>query len=262
MVHTAASRARAKERKRQRERGRRGGADRPVIRLGRRKRSAREIRKGLPLPLRILTSPVTTIGLAGTLGALLFPAAAATGGLALLRGTGRTFFGSFGRGFATLTGIGILTESARARRFAKRRVLDPTRTGRELGKLIEDPSQLFPTQERTTGEKVKEFAQKAGLIGGAAALGAGAISAVRRFREGRKETSIPSAVLPTAILPALPSLTPRTQPLGAAEKPIEAADEIMAAPIAMPSIKITNKPQINISFRKSRSFINQQLLLK
>jgi len=51
------------------------------------------------------------------------------------------------------------------------------------------------------------------------------------------------------------------QPLGAV-KPTEKPAEELKAPKRMPSIRIINKPEINIRFSKSRSFINQQLLVK
>jgi len=257
MVETRAER----QASRQRSREKRETRKRSTIRL--RRKTTKERRAELSLPLRIITSPKTTVGLGLILGTLINPLAAGRIGLGLLRGTGRTFFGTFGRSFSTLTGIGILTTSPLARGFLARRLRDPTRTGREIGKLIEDPSKLLPEGEETTGGKFRDILERAGLVGGAAVLGAAGISAVQRFRERRQEQAvIPSQAFPSAILPAQPSLTPRTQPLGAAEKEVEPEAILPVEPIKLPSIKITNKPQINISFRKTRRFINQQVLIK
>lgn len=239
---------------------RRRARRRDVIRLGRRKR-----RKPKSKFLRILTSPKTTLALGATLaGLLVAPAAIGRGVLFGLRGLGRGFFGTPKRAFLTATGIGILQTSPKARTFLKEKLRDPTAGGRILGGVIEDPSQLFPTAAESPFGRVGEFAKRAGIVGAGAALAAGAVATVQRFRERRaaRAAVIPSAVLPTGILPATPSLTPRTEPLGAVEK--ETPVPISPPPLRdIPRpIKITNKPQINISFRKSRRFINQQVLVR
>lgn len=154
------------------------------------------------------------------------------------------------------TAAGILIASPKARRF-----LDPRRLfkkGKALGGLIEDPSQLRPSVEDPFG-KIKEFGAAAGLVGAGAAAAVAIPALITRFRERR--AAIPSAALPTGIIPSGVSLTPRTQPLGAAEKEVPEITEVPVLP-SMPDIKITNKPEINISFRKSRRFINQQVLIK
>ena len=207
--------------------------------------------KKLSLPLRVITSAKTTAVLSGVLGTLV-------GGPVV--GV-KSFLGGG-------TAAGLLKESPKARAFVKQKILSPEKTGKELGKFIEDPSRLKPKEDQTLGSKVLEAGKKAGLIGAAGAAAVGGAALVKKGLEKVKEKallpksipSIPSQALPHAILPAVPSITPSQQPLGAMqkEKPLEA----VSAPAAMPNIKITNKPEINISFKKSRKFINQQVLVK
>jgi len=193
---------------------------------------------------------------------------ARTGALAL--GALKGLVGTPKRAALTVTGIGILQTSPKARTFIKGKLTDPTGTGREIGKIIEDPSKLQPSAQQTPLEKIKETAKTAGLIGGGAALAAAVVAATKAFRErGSPKAAlpsglpvgIPSAALPVAILPAEPSLSTRTQPLGAVQPQPEPTTT--AQPVAtMPDIKITNKPEIDIRFSKSRKFINQQVLVK
>lgn len=76
-----------------------------------------------------------------------------------------------------------------------------------------------------------------------------------------KDRKIKEEKLPIAQLPPTPQLQPSLEPFGATQ-PLEEVVAPEMIPTAMPSIKITNKPQINISFKKSRRFINQQVLVK
>jgi len=160
-----------------------------------------------------------------------------------------------------LTGAGAITTSPTLRGVLKS-ALSPKATfrrGRGLGAIIEDPSKLLPAG-KTAGEKVRDILKEAGpAAAGAAALTAAAVAVTRRIRAGPKT---PAQAPPIGLLPSIPSLTPSTQPLGAVEKPIEPEAIVAAQPVSMPSIKITNKPQINIRFSKSRRFINQQVLVK
>jgi len=69
---------------------------------------------------------------------------------------------------------------------------------------------------------------------------------------------------PFGILPAPSGISSISQPLGAVqpkEQPKEPEPPTMQ-PLSLPSIKITNKPEINIRFSKSKKFINQQVLIK
>ena len=224
-------------------------------------------------PLRVLTSPKTTLVLGGILGTLLFPAAA----LGLVKGVGRALAPTTLRkavllGVTLPAGIGVLT-SPRARRFVKK-TFDPReqfRRGKEIGKVIEDPSRLLPSDDittRTVGEKIKDIAIKTGLIGGAVAatVGAGALlvpavrGALTRRRERREEQPITFQQL-TPLGGAVVSSGAALQPLGAVEKPPE---EEKVPAMLQPSIKIINKPQnnIDIRFSKKKTFINQQVLIK
>ena len=195
--------------------------------------------------------PKITPFLAGTLATLL-------GGPI----TGAKVF--FGTGLAS----GILSTSERARQFTKEKILDPTSVGVGLGGLIEDPGQLLPDPDdgKSFKEKVLDVAKEAGLLGGVAAAVVGGVAlgkkALEKFPKIPKiPKQIAPQVLPAALLPALPSLTPSTQPLGPVQQPPEVVPVVEKA---QPPINITNtfNPSIKISFKKSRKFINQQLLFK
>jgi len=164
-----------------------------------------------------------------------------------------------GTGLAT----GILTASERARTFAREKVLDPTKIGIGIGGLIEDPGRLIPKGDQTLKEKVIEVGTAAGLIGGVAAAVVGGVALGKKALEKiPKIPKIPERiapqVLPAALLPALPSIT--TQPLGAVKQPVDQVP--IAAPMQPINITNTFNPSIKISFKKSRKFINQQLLIR
>ena len=246
----------------------------------RRRRSIKEQvrrRKKKSKIIRILTSPKTTLALGATLGALIAgPVAIGRGLLSVGRFVvPKTLGGAVRTALLGSTAVGILLSSPKARAFAKARLTDPFGPGRVIGGIIEDPSSVLPSGvaagapggQQSFFDKLKDILKRGGPLAAATALGVGLVpvgrAALARFRERRAAAPlIPTGVPPTALLPSIPSLTPTTQPLGAVQKPIEEKELIAAAPVAMPSIKITNKPQINISFRKSRRFINQQIFVK
>lgn len=201
-----------------------------------------------------VTSPRLTALLAGTLGGLV--------------GGPITAIKSFAVGGLA---AGALAESPRLRQLAKEKILRPEKGGEFLGGFIEDPT--LPTRDKTFKEKVVSGLKTGGLIGAgltAAVVGGAAIKkAAETIRErglpglpGIPSIKKPSETPPIAFLPAPPSLTPTTPPLGAVEKPIE--EKAVPPALALPSIKITNKPQniIDIRFSKSRKFINQQVIVK
>ena len=167
-----------------------------------------------------------------------------------------------------LTGISALTTSPILRDVIVKK-LNPISTGRELGRIIEDPSKLLPKDKSKTGvkDKVVDTLKTAGLIGGVAAATVGGVvlakKGIAKVKGLLPSTAtgglIGSRAAPTGLLPATPSITPVTQPLGAVQKEVAPT----TSPIStLPPIKITNKPVINVSFRKSRKFINQQVLVK
>ncbi len=192
--------------------------------------------------------PKITPFLAGTLAGLV------TGPIA----AAKVFLGT---GLAS----GILTGSKRARAFAKTKILDPTAVGIGIGGLIEDPGKLIPKEKTGAGlrERVIEVGKSAGLIGGTAAALVGGVALGKKALEKIPKVSLPSKkiapqALPVGLLPALPSLTPTTQPLGAVKQPIEELPVVVKGPKPM---KITNtfNPTIDIRFSKSKRFINQQI---
>lgn len=221
----------------------------------------------LSKPKRSKRETLGIIALGAATGAGLFLGgtllgAARVGALAL--GAVKGLVGTPKKAAITATAIGILQTSPKAREFVKKKLRDPTGAGRELGKIIEDPSKLQPEVGKTTKEKILDVGKKAGLIGAGAVGAAALVAAAKKLSSVRAPTiptigAIPSAVLPTAILPAEPSLSTRTQPLGAVEQP---KPKDVAPGAVLPDIKINNSPEINIRFSKSKKFINQQVLLK
>jgi hypothetical protein len=170
--------------------------------------------------------------------------------------------------------VGALETSPKLREFVGRKVADPTAAGREVGKIIEDPSRLLPKEEETILQRAGDIAKKAGIGAGVVAAATGVAAAVspqvRQAITGavkkvttRAPKALPAAVLPAATLPTAPPAI--VEPLGAAQptpKPKE--KELIAAVPTMPDIinKISFKPEINVKVtNKKQKFINQQILL-
>jgi len=207
-----------------------------------------QARERLPTPLKVITSPVLTAGLVATLGTLLFPAA----GLAVGRAAAKILVPkTLGGAAKTAFVVGAITA---APEIAK--TFNPFEAGRKAAPFIADPSKLLPKDTTPEGvkEKVIDIVKDAGLVGGAAAAVAGAGLLVAKAVKKKVKSIIPSVSAPIAAVPLITSIK---EPLGAVQKPVS-----IQAPIPkMPSIKITNKPEININFRKSKKFINQQVLI-
>lgn len=150
-------------------------------------KTRREKRKQLErsAPFRFISSPLLTAGLAGTLGTIT--AGPVAGAKAFAIGG---------------TAAGIVSESPKAAKFLAEKVFRPEKAGREIGKFIEDPARLQPEDVtvKGTAARIKEFAGKAGLIGGAAAAGIGAGALIRkgasrlRRRARERVAGIPSAI--------------------------------------------------------------------
>ena len=231
-----------------------------VIRLGRRtqKRPRATIvsqiarAKKFPFPLNILASPRTTVIL-GTL---------------LPLGRGAKVISTLKKGLLAAIGVGALEKSEKLEKFiiAKGR---PFKAGEFIGGQIE---QFGKKPTGTLKERIKEGAKKAGLIGAGVAAAAGVVAVVKKARERVKDIGVPT--LPTGKLPLAPAsalliqptqpIAPRIEPLAPVKKAVEEEKPKEVVPAMMPSIntKITVKPQINISFRKTRRFINQQILIR
>ena len=138
-------------------------------------------------------------------------------------------------------------------------------TSPKIAKLVE-PTGLVEKALRG-GEIAGEFAETGkapsiptalkvgGLVGGAAALAAGGLIVAKKIKE--KIKGAPDL----AIFPEGTAIQP--EPISAIPK--EIPKEMVAAEAArpqLPSIKNVFKPEVNISFRKSRRFINQQINIK
>ena len=167
--------------------------------------------------------------------------------------------------FLTTGFVAGALETKTGRRFIGGALKDPGRVGRTTFEVIEDPSRLFPKDVTTKGviERVKEFVGKGAIP---AAVGAAAVGGIAVAAKKVKGLRLPSRkiapqVLPVGLLPAAPSITSTTQPLGAVQQPIEELPVAVKEPKPM---KITNtfNPTIDIRFSKSKRFINQQIIVK
>jgi len=249
---------------------------RRTIRLKRKKR-----KKPKSKLLRLITSPKTTLALLGTLAAI--PLGAAAFGARAVAGVGARVAGKraitgLGRG-----AVGLVKGTGRA--IAKRPILSLVGAGVLVSSptarkaVVQLPKTLF-SGGRTIGEKIeglsgvtKEKAGKFGLLGlGVAALGAGLLVAptalkaakgllpsIPSFPKRKKATQEP----PIALIPAPPSITPTTQPLGAVQQVVDKPTPSLLVEKQKP-MRITNtfNPTIDIRFSKSRKFINQQIIVK
>ena len=131
--------------------------------------------------------------------------------------------------------------------------------GQALGTTLTTPKGA----ETTTGSQgIIDALTSAGLIG-AGLVGAREI--IRTIKEKRVTEKAVLPTLPSVKIPALPSISqPATlEPIGAVEKEKPVTKEVPAQ-TNMPDITIRNivKPNINVSFRKTRKFINQQVLVR
>lgn len=194
--------------------------------------------------------PKLTPFLAGTLGTLL-------GG----PGTGAKVF------IGTGLGVGILQVSPLARKVVKEKILDPTKIGRGIGEILEDPAKLLPKEKQPIRERVKEVVKKAGVAAGLVAAGVGVVAAApiiaKKVKEKILPSRIPTELAPAALLPAAPTST--IMPFAAVEPtptPKEVIPVAAPMPAAIPSIRNVFKPSIDIRFSKSRKFINQQINIR
>lgn len=206
--------------------------------------------KTLPKPIRILASPTLTSVLSGTLAGLV------TGSPL----TGLKTFGGVG------LGLGIATTSPKAVSFIKRKA-KPVGAGEFVGSAIES---IGKQSKKSLSDTIKEGAKKAGLLGAGVAAGAGAIVAGKKLLEKVKvgktpdlSTIIPRGAAVSTIQQQPSELQPQFQSFGAAEKPPK-EEKVVPVTQTMPTInnRISVKPEINISFRKSRKFINQQIFAR
>lgn len=163
---------------------------------------------------------------------------------------------------------GILQTSPTARGVVVEKIKDPTKIGRGIGEIIEDPTRLLP-KEKTIRERVAEVVKKAGIPAGIAAAVVGAAVAVPKAAKRVKEKFFPAAPqvispekLPADVFQAQPvQVAPQIQPVGVVQ-PAPTPKEVIPVAPALPSIKNVFKPSIEISFRKSRKLINQQNIFR
>jgi len=188
--------------------------------------------KDLPTPVRILASPKLTGGLVTGLGIL-------TGGIGVLGKSVLT-------GLAVPTLAGLFKASPRAEKAIVGRITSPEKLGESIGEFIEEPKKKIA--------KVPPLV--AGLIGAGAVVGGADI--IRKVKKGK--IKVPAIISGekeiTGVLPILPE--GQFTPLAPVEKPKE-EKVIEPTPIVPMEIKNVFKPSIDISFKKSKRFINQQI---
>jgi len=183
-----------------------------------------------------------------------------------LTGAGRLALGFIGRkalarpvlsfiGIPAVTGV--LLTSPTAREFISPK--GSLQRGKAVGSAIEDPSGFLAGIRGTAG-KLAPAVIPATLLAGGLVLGGKILGKIKD--RDISLPSLPSRQIPIAQLPVATAqaLTPTTAPLGAVQKP-KPIEEVKPVK-AVPSVKIVNKPQVNVSFRKSRRFINQQVVVK
>lgn len=215
-----------------------------IIRLGGKKKKKKTFKAKLT---GVLTKTATIE--AGVLGTLL----------------GGPILGLKAAGFTGLT-LGALQVSPRVREFVVQKVIDPTGGGRFIGEQIEKfGTSPLPT-EKGLLEKIKEGAKKAGILGAVVAggVGAGALikAGVERVKKAKSPAIPKTLTIPAVLMPSKP-LPPAREPFGAAQRPPK-EEKPFPVTQTMPNIinKIRVAPEINISFRQSRKFINQQILIR
>jgi len=142
-------------------------------------------------------------------------------------------------GLLTSTAGGILLTSPTARRLVSGTIQDPTKTGREAGELIERIA-----NKEDTGS-FKDIVKKAGVAGGAIALGAGAIGVGKALIGDKSPSDVPSSLaLPSTPIPN--ALTPITD-----EPVVATAAKPAVVPKPSVNVKVINKPQINLAVAQS-----------
>lgn len=199
-------------------------------------------RQDLPAPLRLITSPLTTAVLGGTLVGLI-----SRSPLAALK--------TFG---ATGLVLGALESSPKVQSFIVGKA-DPTKAGRFVGEFVEDPISKI----KRGIERIRDPSKAAVITAG---LGAGALAgavAVPKIIEAVKKRAerIPDVIAQT---PAIS--TSAFEPFGVVEqpKPEVAVIDTMPQEAVVKPTKITNtfKPSIDIRISKSKKFINQMNVIK
>lgn len=237
-----------------------------VIKLNQKKKTAAEIRAGLPMPLRILTSPKTTLALGAVLGTLL------TGGALAPAATGaalRSAPAVLGRGAAKAakflvpksakgalaalvgvpTAVGVLSSSKKARDIVKH-ALDPRESikrGKKIGQIIEDPKNaediLGIKKGQTVKEKIIAGAKAAGkvgaVVGGALAIGA----AVKKGKEILAERKAAKAA--KELIPQTKALG-FTDPLPVGLGGIPVGKPVQVTPSGAPGATLKQPPIQNI----------------
>jgi len=163
---------------------------------------------------------------------------------------------------ATGLALGLAKTSPKTRKFVKEKIFNPLGAGEFIGTQIEKG---IPKDKKPFKERVKEGAATAGLIGAAAAAGVGAAVITKEVVERVRKARVPKVTIPEAVLPTLtpvaidpPISTTVLEPLAPVEKPPE---EPIPEPITATPTTIKNifKPSVDISIKKTKRLINQQV---
>ena len=199
-----------------------------------RKKTSAEIRAGLPLPLRILTSPKTTLALGAILGGLLF--APATAAVALRAAPSlaakiipKTPLGAVKAvaGVGLVSGLGVSGVTK-----ITKKVFKTSQTAGEILAGKKPPADILGIKEsQTFKEKVITGLKAAGLVGAAAAVGIGGAAELRKGSQiltERKAKKAATEISSKAELRKLGFTDP--QPVGLGGIPISQPQKTLTQP--------------------------------
>ena len=206
-------------------------------------------------PIGTIT-PLKTIAAGAGVGALALGAAApAVAGRVLLGGAKAVIPKTLGGKITAVTIGAAATTSPTLRNILKKKA-NPVSAGRTLGTFIETDvvPKVKGKSDKPITDVIKKGAAAAGIAGAAAAAAGGVIKAIESKKEKPK--------VMTNAAKQIPATAPETStPLSAVQK----ATTAPAMPAAFPTIKVLNKPSINIKINNTginRRFINQQNLIR
>lgn len=239
----------------------------PTITLGKQKFASigeqLRKRKDLPTVFRLASSPFLTGALVGTLGLI-------TGTLPIV--------GALGVAGGIPTVAGVVKASPKIEALIKEKILEPEEFGARIGEFLEDPitpivdlgGEIIQDVKEKVKETVKDVKKKTkdvkkkvkdipivNLGLGAVGLGAGAVIIPKIIESFKGAGAIPDvigqtpAIQTSAFVPLSPVQQPKPTPPAIVEK--------KQKPL---TIKNTFNPTIDISFKKNKKFINQQINIR
>ena len=226
-----------------------------------------EKRKDWSLPARVITSPLLTVGLASILGGMGVAVGAPILGTTIAGGAAKTGLAAG----AAIEGASLLSSSPTLLGAVTTRLLRPGELGGTIGTGIEEGKGFIENIIDTGKDVIEDIpggaATAGALAGGAAVAGAPIIIKIfEEFKGTDNGDKVPEITdLPSSQVVAVPPFEGQPaalQPLAPVKQPVEEKPVAVGAPQKPVTIKNTFKPSVDISFKKSKKFINQQVLIK